>query len=59
MVIGWWLLWATMQFAIMIYCGIGVRDALIDSLTTAIVLTLAGYIVVTIVKYFRHTPKMH
>lgn len=57
MVIGWWLLWATMQFAIMIYYGIGVRDALIDSLTTAIVLTLAGYIVVTIVKYFRHTPK--
>ena len=57
LVAGWWIFWAIMQFAIMTYYRIGIRESLIDSLTTAIVLTLASYIVVTIVKYFKLTLK--
>jgi two-component system, LytTR family, sensor kinase len=54
---GWWLFWALVQLAIMSYYGIGLYEALIDSLTTAIVLAMASYILVTIVKYFKLTPK--
>jgi hypothetical protein len=57
MVGGWWLFWAIMQFAIMVHYGIAIRESLVDSMTTGIVLTMAGYIMVTTVKYFKVTAK--
>src|SRR2546421_2025340 len=50
---GWWVFCALLQFGIMRYYGVAVRESIIDSITMSTALTMAGYIMISTVKYFR------
>ncbi len=53
----WWLTWAVVQFSVMSYYGISIRESWMDAAVTSSLLVLAGYVMITIVKYFRPTAK--
>jgi two-component sensor histidine kinase len=54
---GWWLLWAVIQFFILRYYGLTLTQSLRDAVLTQSVIMADGYVILTIVKYFRHTWK--
>ena len=54
---GWWLLWTALQFSLMIYYGISIRESWMDASVTSSILVLAGYVMITIVKYFKPSAK--
>ncbi len=55
--IGWWLLWTALQFSVMTYYGISIRESWMDASVTSSILVFAGYVMITIVKYFRPSAK--
>jgi len=55
--VGWWLLWTALQFSLMIYYGISIRESWMDASVTSSILVLAGYVMITIVKYFKPSAK--
>jgi len=55
--VGWWLLWTCLQFSLMIHYGISVRESWMDASVTSTILVLAGYVMITIVKYFKPSAK--
>lgn len=55
--VGWWLLWTVLQFAVMAYYGISIRESWMDASVTSSMLVLAGYVMITIVKYFKPSAK--
>lgn len=55
--IGWWLLWTALQFSVMTYYGISIRESWMDASVTSSILVLAGYVMITIVKYFKPSAK--
>lgn len=55
--VGWWLLWTAVQFSVMAYYGISIRESWMDASVTSSILVLTGYVMITIVKYFKPTPK--
>jgi sensor histidine kinase YesM len=55
--VGWWLLWTCLQFLLMIHYGISVRESWMDASVTSTFLVLAGYVMITIVKYFKPSAK--
>src|SRR5882762_5360389 len=55
--VGWWLLWTVLQFSVMIYYGISIRESWMDASVTSSILVLAGYVMITIVKYFKPSAK--
>jgi two-component system, LytTR family, sensor kinase len=55
--IGFWLLWTTLQFSITKYYGISIRESWMDASVSATILVLTGYVMITIVKYFRPSAK--
>ena len=55
--IGWWLLWTVLQFSVMVYYGISIRESWMDASVTSSILVLAGYVMITIVKYFKPSAK--
>ena len=52
-----WLLWAVLQFSVMMYYGISPRESWMDASITSTMLVFAGYVMITIVKYFRSSAK--
>jgi two-component system, LytTR family, sensor kinase len=54
---GWWLLWTAMQFTLMVYYGMSIRESWMDATVTSSIIVLAGYVMITIVKYFKPTAK--
>src|SRR6478736_1529162 len=55
--VGWWLLWTCLQFLLMLHYGISVRESWMDASVTSTILVLAGYVMITIVKYFKPSAK--
>jgi two-component system LytT family sensor kinase len=55
--VGWWLLWTAVQFSVMAYYGISILESWMDASVTSSILVLAGYVMITIVKYFKPTTK--
>lgn len=54
---GWWLLWTTLQFALMVYYRISIRESWMDASVTSSIVVLAGYVMINIVKYFKPSAK--
>jgi hypothetical protein len=52
-----WLLWTALQFSVMMYYGISARESWMDASITSTMLVFAGYVMITIVKYFRSSAK--
>jgi len=55
--IGWWLVWTALQFSLMTYYGISIRESWMDASVTSTILVLAGFVMITIVKYFKPSAK--
>jgi len=55
--VSWWLLWTVLQFCLMVYYGISIRESWMDASITSSILVLAGYVMITIVKYFKPSAK--
>lgn len=55
--VGWWLLWAVVQFFVLRYYGLTFAQSVRDAVLTQSVIMLDGYVILTIVRYFRHTWK--
>jgi two-component system LytT family sensor kinase len=55
--VGWWLLWTALQFCLMVYYGMSIRESWMDASVTSSILVLAGYVMITIVKYFKPSAK--
>jgi len=55
--IGWWLLWSALQFSVMVYYGISVRQSWMDATVTSSMVVLFGYVMITMVKYFKPSAK--
>ncbi len=54
---GWWLVWTALQFSVMTYYGISLLESWMDASVTSSLLVLAGYAMVTLVKYFKPSAK--
>ncbi|HLZ17185.1 MAG TPA: histidine kinase [Cyclobacteriaceae bacterium] len=54
---GWWVVWTALQFAVMLYYSISIRESWMDASVTSSVVVLAGYVMISIVKYFRPSAR--
>jgi len=55
--VGWWLLWTALQFAVMMHYGIPIRESWMDATVTSSIVVLAGYVMLTLVRYFKPSAK--
>src|SRR5258706_3244026 len=53
----WWIFWAAVQGLLMVYYGVAVREAVIDAVVTGLMIALAGFDIVLMVKYYRPSAK--
>ena len=55
--VGWWVVWTALQFFVMVYYSVSIRESWMDATVTSSIVVLAGYVMISIVKYFKPSAK--
>lgn len=55
--LSWWLLWTALQFFVMLHYDVSIRESWMDASLTSTLMVAGGYVMITVVKYFRPSAR--